>query len=188
MAAAYAAAVQFLSPAASMLPESCSDLVVCFTLRMFVSVSVCLFCLSAQAMSGIKKVRECSKLARTRYSLCQTGGPLPARPNSLHGWRTPGYVCEHVCMCVYMSVHVYQNVCVLMNICRHACRCLCTTADALLYLFTHTCVRMSVYAHACMHAGICMDTHAHTCMCVVVCKHTSSLPQSDACLCMYTCM
>ena len=59
----------------------------------------------------------------------------------------------------------------------HSCTC------------SRTCVRMSVYAHACMHAcmhaGICMDTHAHTCMCVVVCKHTSSLPQSNAYLCIY---
>ena len=72
------------------------------------------------------------------------------------------YVCIHVCMCMCMHVHscVYICVCSCIHTCMYVYVCM--------YVCTYVCIRMYVCMYVCMYA--CMYTYvwAHTYVCTLI--------------------
>ena len=67
----------------------------------------------------------------------------------------------HVCMCVYMSVHVWVYMCVCA--CVHMCACVYVC------VYVYVCARVCVCAQVCMCAWICVSIHVCVSVCVNVC-------------------
>jgi hypothetical protein len=95
-------------------------------------------------------------------------------------------MCESICVCPYVCVHMCASICVCPYVCVHMCVSICVCP----YDCVHMCVSICVCPYVCVHMCVCVNMCVLICVCpyVCVCVCVCVCPYVCVCVCVCLCV